>query len=598
MTFSTETTHSSMDTKPKEDKVPLDKDPKMDKKQAAELAWAKLKENLPQTKPWKEKTTSEKFETVAWGIAKGCTLLLLLYLFVCSLDLLSSSFQLLGGRTTGEIFGHPLLANPIVGLMIGVLVTVLVQSSSTSTSIVVSLVAAGLEKDRNFPTIEIAIPIIMGANVGTSVTNTIVAITRIGDRAEFGRAFAGATVHDMFNWLTVIILLTLEVTTGYLYWLTSLIMDSMNLVAEGGEELKLLKAITEPFTKAIVLLDKEVLTGWAMGDPAYDNATLLKIWCEPDVKCKSKDCKSKSICSYMALSDRTTGAIMTVVSLVMLCGCLILMVKLLQNVLQGSMARVVQKIVNADIPYVPWLTGYLAILVGAVCTFLMQSSSVFTSALTPLVGMGIITVSRVYPLTLGSNIGTTTTAILAALTAPAETLRESLQIAFCHLFFNITGILIFYPLPFMRWPLPLARLLGRTTAQFRWFAIAYLITSFILIPVIVLSLSLVNYLLLAVGIPVTIIIAFVVVVNLMQKRFPKYLPSVLRTWNWLPLWMHSLEPIDRLFTGISVKCFKYCKCCKCCKLSDQSDESDDDDVEKQIEKHGEDNRAFSHMRID
>jgi hypothetical protein len=54
----------------------------------------------------------------------------------------------------------------------------------------------------------------MGANVGTSVTNTLVAVTRINNRAEFGLAFAGATVHDMFNWLTVILLLSVEMATG------------------------------------------------------------------------------------------------------------------------------------------------------------------------------------------------------------------------------------------------------------------------------------------------------------------------------------------------------------------------------------------------
>ena len=52
-----------------------------------------------------------------------------------------------------------------------------------------------------------------------------------------------------------------------------------------------------------------------------------------------------------------------------------------------------QKFINADIPYVPWLTGYVAILVGAIMTFLVQSSSVFTSTLTPLVGVGLISVS-------------------------------------------------------------------------------------------------------------------------------------------------------------------------------------------------------------
>lgn len=73
-------------------------------------------------------------------------------------------------------------------------------------------------------------------------------------------------------------------------------------------------------------------------------------------------------------------------------------------------------------------------------TILVQSSSIFTSTLTPLVGLGIITVERVYPFTLGSNIGTTVTGILAALTATSQKeLRNSIQIALCHTFFNIIG---------------------------------------------------------------------------------------------------------------------------------------------------------------
>lgn len=59
-----------------------------------------------------------------------------------------------------------------------------------------------------------AIPIVMGANIGTSVTNTIVSMGQITDKNDFRRAFAGATVHDVFNWLTVLVLLPLEVISG------------------------------------------------------------------------------------------------------------------------------------------------------------------------------------------------------------------------------------------------------------------------------------------------------------------------------------------------------------------------------------------------
>ncbi|KAF4531928.1 hypothetical protein B566_EDAN000957 [Ephemera danica] len=460
-------------------------------------------EKSDDSRKWAELTTKEKFERVAWGVLKGSAMIILLYFFICSLDLLSSSLQLLAGKTTGNLFQNELLTNPLVGLMIGVLATVLVQSSSTSTSIVVSMVAAGI-----IPSVELAIPIIMGANVGTSVTNTIVAITRIGDRAEFGRAFAGATVHDMFNWLSVIVLLTLEVTTGYLYHLTSAIVNSMDFVGT-DTEIKTLQVITDPFTEAILLLDDEVLQGWALGNSSFDNATLLKIYCDED------------------MTDKC------------------------------SMARVIQKTVNADIPYVPWLTGYLAIMVGAVCTFLMQSSSVFTSALTPLVGMGIISVSRVYPLTLGSNIGTTTTAMLAALTAPADKLELTIQVALCHLFFNVTGIIIYYPIPFMRWPIPLALGMGKTTAKYRWFAVAYLLFAFLLIPLFILGLSVADpsgITLIVVCSIAFAIILFVVVVKFLQKKWPFLLPAKLRTWKWLPLGLRSLEPTDRVLNKVVVSC--------------------------------------------
>ena len=56
----------------------------------------------------------------------------------------------------------------------------------------------------------------MGANIGTTVTNTLVSLAHSMDPREFRRAFSGATVHDVFNWLTVLILLPVEHFTGQL----------------------------------------------------------------------------------------------------------------------------------------------------------------------------------------------------------------------------------------------------------------------------------------------------------------------------------------------------------------------------------------------
>ena len=146
---------------------------------------------------------------IASPLYKTLGILLALYLFVCSLTFLSTSFRILGGRNLSKLFSSSeILSNPIVGIMIGILLTVAVQSSSTSTSIIVALVSAGAP-------VKNAIPMIFGSNVGTSVTNTIVSMTQAGDREAFRRAFASATVHDMFNWLSVIVLTIIELATGF-----------------------------------------------------------------------------------------------------------------------------------------------------------------------------------------------------------------------------------------------------------------------------------------------------------------------------------------------------------------------------------------------
>lgn len=231
--------------------------------------------------------------------------------------------------------------------------------------------------------------------------------------------------------------------------------------------------------------------------------------------------------------------------------CLLLLVKVLNSVLRGPMKRVVRKAINADFPgKAAFLTGYFAILVGAGVTVLVQSSSVFTSALTPLVGIGVVTVDRMYPLTLGSNIGTTVTGLLAAFTADASKVHDTLQLALCHLFFNITGIVIWYPIPTLRRvPIRLAKFLGNTTAGYRWFAVAYLILLYFILPLTIFGLSLAGwYVLLGVFGPIVVFIAVIIMINLLQSKRPNYLPAGLRSWNWLPLPLRSLEPYDRAIT--------------------------------------------------
>lgn len=102
----------------------------------------------------------------------------------------------------------------------------------------------------------------MGANIGTSVTSTIVSLMQSADRKEFSRAFAAATVHDMFNWLTVIILLPLEITTRYLEQLTTLLMNFSKVGQEEQDKSvnkQFLNHLTKPFTKKIIQVNFQIL---------------------------------------------------------------------------------------------------------------------------------------------------------------------------------------------------------------------------------------------------------------------------------------------------------------------------------------------------
>ena len=491
-------------------------------------------------------------------------LLTCLYFFVCSLSFLSDSFRILGGKNIGALFSNSeLLQNPVVGLMIGVLVTVLVQSSSTSTSIIVGLVSAGAP-------VRTAIPMIMGANIGTSVTNIIVALTQAGDREQFRRAFACANVHDMFNWLTAALLLTVEVLTGYLETLTGAMVAHLDTAGNSGtnqtsavSKPDLLKSLTKPVTGLVVQLDQAVLAGWARAEPRYDNvSSVLRPACSWD------EAGARS-CPYLLAHLGTEGAgvgetyiglLLLAISLAMLCGCLIGMVKTLNSLLGAKVKSVIENIINADIPVrgLGWLTGYLAMVLGAVLTILVQSSSVFTSTLTPLAGAGLISLERAYPLTLGSNLGTTTTSILASFAAGGDNMRAALQISLVHLTFNLTGILLFYPVPAMRWPIFIARVLGDTTAQYRWFALLYLATMFFLLPLAMFGLSLAGAvpLYLATSLLAATLL-FAVTVTQLQRRAPRLLPAQLRTWARLPAWLRSLEPWDRVIVrAVSCCCTK------------------------------------------
>ena len=405
-----------------------------------------------------------------------------LYFFLFGLELLGTGAKVLGGCTAGELFGDE--TNPIAGLMIGILATVLLQSSSTTTSIVVALVGA------DAVSVNQGIYMIMGANIGTSVTNTIVALGHLGDGAQLERAFAGATIHDMFNFMTVATLLPVEVVTGYLSRLTHAMVK--NASTEKGEKWEgPVKKLVAPLGDKLIIANKKVIEGVAQGGSCSDFYP---------INCTDPSNPTKSSCSKIGLidcdketghcpaffqadasrhDDQMAGFVVFIIALGILFFCLFGMVTILQKMLLGTSTRIIYKATN--------INGYIAMVLGAAVTMVVQSSSITTSALTPLVGMGVLRLEQMLPLTLGANIGTTMTALMASLVTDGT---GSLQVALAHLFFNVTGILIWYPLPVMRnIPLHAARQLGKGTRIWRGFPIVYIIVMFFLVPLIFLGLS-------------------------------------------------------------------------------------------------------------
>ena len=144
-------------------------------------------------------------------------ILIFLYFFICSLSIFKVAFQLLCSNLSSSVLAYTSLDNPILGLMLGVFSTAVIQSSSATTSIVVAMAAGDIITLRE------GIPVVMGSNVGTSITSTMVSLTNLHNLEEYRLGFTAAILHDIFNWCTILLLLPLEMGTGALEKVTGYI---------------------------------------------------------------------------------------------------------------------------------------------------------------------------------------------------------------------------------------------------------------------------------------------------------------------------------------------------------------------------------------
>jgi sodium-dependent phosphate cotransporter len=351
------------------------------------------------------------------SVVKALYILGALILFLFALDLMISSLQHAGSNIAATIIEAT--SNPFTALFIGLLVTAMIQSSSTTTSLVVALVASGSI------TLQSAIPIIMGANIGTTITSTIVALGFMSKRKEFRRAVAAGTYHDFFNILTAIILFPLEYYYGFLsnlsQWVAAFFFTPSDAQAQN------------------------VISHFSFGFGVIIN------W----------------------MIDVIPTAILIIISFALLFSSILLFRKLIANWMAvRSPEKFSRFFFKNPLKSFGW---------GMLITAGIRSSTITTSLVVPLVAKKVVSLKNAAPFIMGANIGTTITAFIAAMLN--SNTGSAISIAIAHFLFNFIGVLIFFPVPALRRvPLELASSLGRLTLRYRLAGLLYLLLTFFFIP--------------------------------------------------------------------------------------------------------------------
>ena len=350
-----------------------------------------------------------------------------LYLFLVGIGGMGYSFKLFGKEFSQKILEAT--SSPLIGLFIGILATTIVQSSSTTTSIVIGMVAAEAIGVRS------AIFMIMGANIGTTVTAKLVSLGHITRKAEFRRAFAASSVHDTFNLITVSLLYPLEYYFHILEhaatWMGRIFVD--------------VTGITKP-------------------------ENYLKKITTPTIE---------SLSDLLGKDPRLVLLVSVVITFFMLWG----IVKLLQSLVLKKLESFFDTYIFRNLA--------MSFTVGLILTVMVQSSSITTSLIVPLAGAGVLRLQQIFPFTIGSNIGTTITGLLAALAVagqpgidPKLVLAGS-TVAFAHFLFNASGAVIFLPFRRIREiPVHVAEWLAEVCLKNRIIPIVFIVLVFYLIPLV------------------------------------------------------------------------------------------------------------------
>ncbi len=381
-------------------------------------------EQLAPEQPASDEGREDRFPT--W--ARSLLVVALLYVFLVGIKSLETGIKAFGSDFTDGLFET--VANPIAGVFVGTLATVLVQSSSVTTSTIVGLVGAGSLS------LELAVPMIMGANIGTTVTNTLASLGFLRRTKEFRLAFAGATMHDFFNVCNVAVMLPLELATGFLTKISEWMAEVMTDIGMGG---------------------------FAGGDTPIKRA----------VKAPVK--LVEGLLEDLGANSDITGIVILAFGMALIFFALAYVTKNMRMLMAGRIERSINAVLMKG-------GGFSAILIGTVMTILVQSSSITTSVLVPMIAAGVVTLRSAFPITLGANIGTTITALLASLATDSP---AGLIIGLHHFLFNAVGVAVWYSIPTLRnIPVALAERLAVLAEVRKSIVIVYVVGLFIVVPII------------------------------------------------------------------------------------------------------------------
>ncbi len=337
-----------------------------------------------------------------WGkFLRWLLVLASIFAIIVGINLILDGVYNVGTTSTNRLYD--LARDPFIGLLIGILTTALVQSSTTTTTLTVAAVGAGIV------TVPVAIPIIMGANIGTTITALLVSFSYMGERREFKKAFTTAAMHLWFNVLVVLVALTIEMLFHPLQTISGDLADKVL----GSSE------TTVPTTHIV----EDITT------PIVD-----------------------TIGTHGLFGMVGNGGVATALSLITGTLFILVAIKVMSYQLRMITAATTHSLLDMfsspeENTRLTLKANTLGVGVGLLFTIMVTASSVTVSSMQPFAVTKSLPRRAMLAVILGANVGTTLTAMIATFAIVGVHGAFALQAALVHLTLNLVGALVVLCVP-------------------------------------------------------------------------------------------------------------------------------------------------------